>query len=270
MLKKIFNIIITPHLIPKKIFNKILFNYNKLKYKKKKYENDQNKIFKKFKLNRNLGLKKLSKIKNLYKFLLNDMSSEHEVLFSSLSFNYKKNIKKILEIGTFDGKNSFLLSLLFKNSKIDTFDLKENNINFRNSYNREKRVSSFVNLRNKILSKSKNINFKELNSVKLCNINNKYDLIWIDGAHGYPIVCIDIINSLRLISKNGIIICDDIYINKVKSDQMYNSNASIETLTELKKEKIINFQLIYKRLDENYNCDINTRKFIAIIKKYAH
>ena len=187
------------------------------------------------------------------------MSSEHEVLFSSLSLSYKNNIKKILEIGTFDGKNSFLLSLLFKNSKIDTIDLRKNNINFKNSYNREKSVSSFINLRNKILSKSKNINFKELNSIKLCNINNKYDLIWIDGAHGYPIVCIDIINSLRLISRNGIIICDDIYINKVKSDQMYNSNASFETLTELKKEKIINFQLIYKRLDENYNCDINTR-----------
>jgi predicted O-methyltransferase YrrM len=270
MLKKIFKIITRPHLIPKKIFDKILFTCKKLKYQKKKYENNQYKIFKKFKLNRNLGLKKLSKIKNLYKFLFRDMSSEHEVLFSSLSLSNKNNIKKILEIGTFDGKNSFLLSLLFKNSKIDTIDLRKNNINFKNSYNREKRVSSFVNLRNKILSKNKNINFKELNSIKLCNINNKYDLIWIDGAHGYPIVCIDIINSLRLISRNGIIICDDIYINKVKSDQMYNSNASFETLTELKKEKIINFQLIYKRLDENYNCDINTRKFIAIIKKYDY
>ena len=37
-----------------------------------------------------------------------------------------------------------------------------------------------------------------------------------------------------------------------------------------KKIKIINFQLIYKRLDENYNCDIKTRKFIAIIKKYDY
>ena len=96
MLKKIFKIIILPHLIPKKIFHKILFSFKKLKYQKKKYENDQNKIFKKFKLNRSLGLEKLSKIKNLYKFLLRDMSSEHEVLFSSLSLNYNNNIKKIL------------------------------------------------------------------------------------------------------------------------------------------------------------------------------
>ena len=35
MLKKIFKIIITPNLIPKKIFNKILFTYNKLQYQKK-------------------------------------------------------------------------------------------------------------------------------------------------------------------------------------------------------------------------------------------
>ena len=35
MLKKIFKIITTPHLIPKKIFNKILFTCKKLKYQKK-------------------------------------------------------------------------------------------------------------------------------------------------------------------------------------------------------------------------------------------
>ena len=35
MLKKIFKIIILPHLIPKKIFHKILFSYKKLKYQKK-------------------------------------------------------------------------------------------------------------------------------------------------------------------------------------------------------------------------------------------
>ena len=68
------------------------------------------------------------------------MSSEHEVLFSSLSLNYNNNIKKILEIGTFDGKNSYLLSLLFKNSKIDTIDLEKNDINFKNSYNRKKNL----------------------------------------------------------------------------------------------------------------------------------
>ena len=44
------------------------------------------------------------------------MSSEHEVILSSLSSLTHKKINNILEIGTFDGVNSFLLSLLFKKS----------------------------------------------------------------------------------------------------------------------------------------------------------
>ena len=50
-------------------------------------------------------------IKEEFKFLESPMASEHQVLFSSLSL--KKKIPEILEIGTFDGKNSVLLSKLF-------------------------------------------------------------------------------------------------------------------------------------------------------------
>ena len=103
-----------------------------------------------------------------------------------------------------------------------------------------------------------------MNSLKLCISNKKYDLIWIDGAHGYPGVCIDIINSLRLINSNGIILCDDVYINRIVSDKMYNSIAAYEVLTELKKEEIIDFNLIYKRLDLKNNSNEKNRKFIAI------
>ena len=44
-----------------------------------------------------------------------------------------------------------------------------------------------------------------------------YDLIWIDGAHGYPIITIDIVNSLRIINPKGIILCDDIYLAGLKN-----------------------------------------------------
>ena len=94
---------------------------------------------------------------------------------------------------------------------------------------------------------------------------DKYDLIWIDGAHGYPVVCMDILNSIKLIRAGGYIICDDIYINSINSDKMYRSNAGNETLNELKKEGIINFDLIFKRLDAENNCLEENRKFIAIV-----
>ena len=197
------------------------------------------------------------------------MSSEHETIFSSLSLSNNKSITDILEIGTFDGFNALLLSNLFPNSNIDTIDLPENDDDFINFYNRKDNISKFIQNRNNFLSKNKNINFFPLNSLKLLNHKKKYDLIWIDGAHGYPMVCIDIINSLHILKENGLILCDDVYLNlnQNNSDNMYYSIASYETLNELKKQNLINFRLAYKRLNPKYNCIENTRKFIAIVLK---
>ena len=195
------------------------------------------------------------------------MSSEHEIFFSSLSCKFENKFKKILEIGTFDANNCFLLSQIFKNSEIHTIDLESYSEDFKNTYGRIDKIKKFEDSRNSNLKKSKNIKFFEMNSIKLCNQNQKYDLIWIDGAHGYPLVCIDIINSIRLLNDNGLIMCDDVYTNQVESDKMYKSIAAYEVLNELQKEKIISFELIYKRLDIKNNSSNRERKFIAIVKK---
>ena len=106
-----------------------------------------------------------------------------------------------------------------------------------------------------------------------------YDLIWVDGAHGNPIVTSDIINSLRLLNKNGVMACDDIYIEKNIEDidaisfdpkfvgQMYSNMNAYETLSSLEEAKLIKFKLIYKRIDSN-NKIPGRRKFIAIVKHY--
>ena len=197
------------------------------------------------------------------------MSSEHEIIFSNIVLSENKIITDILEIGTFDGFNSLLLSNLFPNSNIDTIDLPETHDDFINYYNRKDNVSKFIQDRNVILSKNKNINFFPLNSLKLLNHKKKYDLIWIDGAHGYPLVCIDIINSLHILKENGLILCDDIHLmlTQNNSDKMYSSIASYETLNELKNQNLINFRLIYKRLNAKDNCKENIRKFVAIVQK---
>ena len=266
MINKILNNLKKPHKIPGKFLSKINFFISKKKYDKKFYENKQNHIFEKLNLDRNLGLKKLIEIKKNHEILNNrGMASEHEVLFSSLSCNPKFNMDQILEIGTYDGANAFLLSLLFENSNIETIDLKKNHDDFKNFYNRENNISKFIELRNSYLSKNKNIYFKEINSVNLINYKKKYDLIWIDGAHGYPVVCMDIVNSLRILNDKGIIMCDDVFINQIDSDKMYSSNAAYETLSELKKEGLINIDFIFKRLDSDNNCLEEKRKFVAII-----
>jgi predicted O-methyltransferase YrrM len=272
IIEKIIKNFLKPHKIPVKILSKLNYYYNLNQYDQIIFENDQNNIFNSLSLNRINGINNLDIIKKNLDLDINlnrEMSSEHEVLFSSISLNQNLIINDILEIGTFDGFNALLLSKLFPKSKIDTIDLPEDDDEFINFYDRKKKVSDFVNKRNNLLSKNININFIPLNSLNLINYKKKYDLIWIDGAHGYPTACIDIINSLNLINNNGLILCDDIFINMdhSESDKIYHSIAAYETLNELKKENLIEFRLIFKRLDPQNNCLSQKRKFVAILNK---
>ena len=263
MFHKILNFIYKPI----RLIIKINSYLKKKKYNKDNFINDQNDIFSKFSLSREDGVKKYNQILSDFNFIKDEMSSEHQIFFSSLSLLKNLKINEILEIGTWDAKNAFLLSKLFKEAKIETIDLKKDHEIFTDFYNRSNKVDKFVKSRDEIISMEKRISFKEINSLRLYDYNKKYDLIWIDGAHGYPVVCMDIINSLKLINANGIIMCDDVFINRIKSDKIYQSNASYETLQELKSENIINFELIYKRLDVENNYDETKRKFVAIITK---
>ena len=93
-------------------------------------------------------------------------------------------------------------------------------------------------------------------------------MIWVDGAHGYPFVTIDIMNSLKLINENGLILCDDVIVNELNlADKMYRSNASHETIKELKEEGLINYSLFLKRLEKKFNYFPEDKKYIALIKK---
>ncbi len=269
MIKRLFKFLSKPHLIPNKIYNKLI-NYIYVKnYKSSFFEKKQNDLFFGLGLNRKKGISRLIEIKN--KLNINKyrpMESEHETLFSSLSISSDIKIQKILEIGTFDGYNSFLLSNLFQNSIIKTIDLKSSSKLFNETYNRNYENDVFVKNRNNFLKKNDNLIFEELNSLNLINLNEKFDLIWIDGAHGYPTVCIDIINSLNLINKSGYLVCDDVHkYSPSKEDKIYSSIASYETLKALESENIIKLKFIYKRLDPLNNSNPKKRKFLAVFSK---
>jgi len=261
MIKKIIKLFLNPWIIIKKIH--ILFE--KKRYNENIFLDKQNKIFSELNLSRKEGYENYQKIISNYAFLSDEMSSEHQVFFSSLSISEDFDIKDILEIGTWDAKNAFLLSLLFKSSNIDTIDLKKDHEVFTDFYNRSHKLDKFIRGRDEIIQKEKRINFQELNSLRLYNHQKKYDLIWIDGAHGYPVVCMDIVNSLKLLNSNGVIMCDDVFINKIKSDRIYQSTATFETLQELKNENIIDYKLIYKRLNKENNFSEKNRKYVAVV-----
>lgn len=145
-------------------------------------------------------------------------------MFASISQVFE--IKRILEIGTYDGQNARYLSILFPQAEIETMDLSEDDPLFINSYNRNDPnfLSKFLEEREANHTASKMITFTRLNSLGLVNYESKsYDLIWIDGAHGYPIVAIDIANSVRLLRDGGVLLCDDVWVgrNADVSDFMY-------------------------------------------------
>ena len=258
-----------------RIFNSIklrLFNlYEYFIYeifpKKFNYLEKQNEIFLKYKLNREEGLKKLNYLISSNEYILSDMQSEHSIIFSALSNLENKSFLNILEIGTYDGKNALLLAKLFKNSKIDTLDLPDDDQYFLNSYQRKdyQKRKIFCEKRDTLINNVNNISFIKMNSLQLINSNRKYDLVWIDGAHGYPYSTIDIINSLKLINPGGIILCDDVYKKTRKNDKFYISISTYETLTALEKAKILKYDLFYKRLDKKINSNPYKEKFIGII-----
>jgi hypothetical protein len=89
-----------------------------------------------------------------------------------------------------------------------------------------------------------------------CNLtieNNKYDLIWLDGAHGHPVCCVDITNSIRLIEAKGFVLCDDVYTTLRNSDSYYDSTATLQVLEAFEKSHLINFSLIHKRISARFN-----------------
>ena len=266
LIVKVLRNLVYIHKVPQKIFF-LIKNYFLFKnYDENRYILEQEMLYSTIGLNREEGIKKLSQLQNKYPFIIKEMSSEHQTLFSSSSIN-NNNIKKILEIGTYDGTNAFLLSQLFPDSEIITIDLDDEDRSFVNSYDREQTASDFCKDRDEVLSKSNNIIFRKTNSLNLSFNNEKFDLIWIDGAHGYPVVTSDIVNSIRLLNTDGIIMCDDVWKSVPRNqDSMYSSIASYETLSYLSDANIIDYSLFFKRLTRKHNYINENIKYVAYLK----
>jgi predicted O-methyltransferase YrrM len=100
-----------------------------------------------------------------------------------------------------------------------------------------------------------------MDSLNLFNSNEIFDLIWIDGAHGFPFVAIDITNALRMVNKNGIILCDDVFLSSKNQNMMTESTATWITLQKYQESSNIKVDLFLKRISNK------NKKFIAFIKK---
>lgn len=108
-----------------------------------------------------------------------------------------KNIKNVMEIGFNSGFSTLLMLLTNPNMCISCFDLGEHTYT-RPCY--EKLKETF---KDRI-----NITFGD-STETLENVNDKYDLIHIDGGHSTEVANSDIINSYRLSKQRTILIMDD-------------------------------------------------------------
>ncbi len=228
----------------------------------------QVKDFNALNLERDKGIVNLNKVLTQLigrQFSLDD--SEHLLLFSSLAASSKVSLK-ILEIGTAGGMTAATLALLFPTSEIVTIDLPLENEKFRMSYDRENSFKDFVNKRDRLLSDFENITFVAMNSIHLNSWSDKsFDLVWIDGAHGFPVLPIDLYNACRLIRKGGLVVIDDVFLKLRKTDDMYRSTAAIQTLKLFNENNLIdNYKLIRKRLSLKFNFRDLNEKFLGVIE----
>jgi predicted O-methyltransferase YrrM len=234
-----------------------------------RYLSEQEAIYTELGLNRSEGLRHLNKILQITfekNFSEKDrMWSEHLILFSAISLKFE-GIKEILEIGTYKGETTLILSELFPNSKILTIDLPSEVSNQMKIYDYDSSDSVKL-MRDSNLRRAKNVKQLEEDSCSLIFNDSKFDLIWLDGAHGYPTCTIDISNSVRLLSNNGILICDDVYTKIIFSDSINDSLATYETLSALRNAGLISFDLLRKRLSLRYNLWPKQTKFIAYAYK---
>ncbi len=268
MFRKFLNI--TKYYIGNKYYDRIKSFIKKFFFITQKNNNINND----FKYNEK-GLEKvginLDEVLNLlkdYKINYKDENlSWHYLIFLGLKLKYKKEkkpIKKILEIGTLDGKFTNFLSKIFPESEIITIDLQNDNQQFLNTYERNNKSNliNFFEIRKKNLNE-KNIKFMELNSFYLQDKfnNQKFDLIWIDGNHLNPQVTFDIFQSLKLISYEGFICIDDIILQDEFYKKKYVSNESYQTLKYLSEIDILKNVYITKRVRSFYKKE---KKFISI------
>lgn len=228
----------------------------------------QEEDFNSLSLQRDKGIEKLNKV--LTKLIGRDFNtddSEHLLLFSSLSVSSRVP-SKILEIGTADGITAATLALLFPNSEVVTIDLPIESDKFRTSYDRAKSFKQYADKRDKLLNNFDNLTFSAMNSISLNSWSDKsFDLIWVDGAHGFPVLPLDLYNSIRLIRKGGLVVIDDVFVDLRKTDDMYRSTAAIQTLKLFQKNNLINnYKLIRKRLSLKFNFKDLNEKFLAVLE----
>jgi predicted O-methyltransferase YrrM len=228
--------------------------------------------FKKLKFNEKKSEENLNKIINniIGRDYNSDLDSVHWKLFSAISLETKK-YNKILEIGTYDGQFTSFLSKMFPNSLITTVDLPKDDPLLKKFYDR----STSENYDKYINKQKKNTDHKNIKTLKTntfflnesLELNEKFDLIWVDGGHLYPEVAWDLCMAYNLLNKGGFLLCDDVIFTEKEYKSDYVSNESSHVLNYLEERIDNSFVHFLKRTDLKRYALKYSRKYVSILRK---
>ena len=154
-----------------------------------------------------------------------------------LSINFKgiKNVKNILEIGSYEGRSAIFFLKNFYDSNITCVDTwcgsdEHKSVNFE-------LIEENFDLNTSFYQSNKTLLKYKMTSNEFFEINNKnFDLIFVDGDHSSNQVKVDLINSWNILKSGGYLILDD-YMWWFYKDLKKNPSTPINNFI---KENILN------------------------------
>lgn len=151
----------------------------------------------------------------------------------------------VLELGTFQGKATALLSSLFPQAKVYTVDLPKDDPIFRSFHEKISPDQERVERR----LKRENIERIRINSAFVGSLDlPRFDLIWVDAGHHFPEVAWDHAYAFSRIQPEGWIFSDDIWLPSAREARKDLKNGqAFEMMDYLSKRAPCDFRLVPKR-----------------------
>lgn len=197
-----------------------------------------------------------------------ERDSVHWLLFACLR-PALGDAPRILEIGTFDGGFTRILSALYPGGEIITVDLPESDPILRSTYRRDDDAAfrAFTATRDAHIGQP-NVRFLQFNSAFLLDhLQGPFDAIWVDGGHLYPEVAWDIVAARHLVREGGYVLCDDVIPDAAGTRTAYVSPDSHEVLKYLCERSGEPLHLFLKRCSFKHAGIPARRKFVALLQR---
>src|SRR5262249_17307324 len=136
---------------------------------------------------------------------------------------------RILELGTYDGEFTAILSRLFPKGSIVTVDLPDDDPIMRQTYGRDDagRLAEFKRTQKQNVD-APNVQTVSSNTAFLLDrvpspTRHSFDFVWVDGGHLYPDVAWDMAYAFHLCRPGGVVAVDDVVFTNAAARDGYTS-----------------------------------------------